>query len=570
MIALLCYSALAQDFRSTAFLTMAFAICIFLALLGYVLGQGSRECPTEQLTVKTSTGTFTGVIDPEFPHTRQFRAVPFAKPPVASLRWMPPQKLEPTDSHHYATRFPPSCPQFVSGVPTFWNGDLTRGNLIYNGAQNDTSGLVGEATSEDCLYLAIWTPTLASNETTAEQDELLPVLFFMTGGGFYMGGVDIPWQMPTSWVERSRSHIVVTINYRVGIFGFPNARGLDDQNLGILDQRAALEWVRDNIAAFGGDPTRITQMGRSAGATSVDMHSYAWHDDPIAQAIYMQSGTVFSTNPLRFAPPAYSNFSFVARRLGCEPPCGRGGEQDEAERAAAELDCMRRLSYMQIVNFVGQYGDNGTAPPLTFAWTPDDRVVFYNYTARSEEGLIARVPYMMSVAANEWSSLVPWPTDNTTAGPSQSEITELNVESYVCPTLKSTVYRNRLGAETPVFRFQWAGTFPNLNVYEWLGAYHASDIPMFFGTYHLLDHVAASTEFQAQVSVALQDHILAFVKDPHQGPQREYGWLPMDASEPDGGHLLRFGAGGKAVQHIDGVEVDGVCLGLREYDPFPE
>lgn len=96
----------------------------------------------------------------------------------------------------------------------------------------------------------------------------------MTGGGFIIGGIDIPWQMPTSWVERSKSHIIVTINYRVNIFGFPNARGLKDgeQNLGILDERAALEWVRDNIAAFGGDPTRITQWGRSAGALSADIH----------------------------------------------------------------------------------------------------------------------------------------------------------------------------------------------------------------------------------------------------------------------------------------------------------
>lgn len=541
-------------------------------LAGFALGQEPQECPTKHATVTTSTGTFTGLIDAEFPHTRQFRAVPFAKPPVASLRWLPPQKvMSGPDSHHYSTKFPPSCPQFVSAVPGFWNGDLTRGNLIFNGGQNDTSGLVGEATSEDCLYLAIWAPIIPDAGAAVKQDEpLLPVLFFMTGGGFVMGGVDIPWQMPTSWVERSRSHIVVTINYRVGIFGFPNARGLEDQNLGILDQRAALEWVRDNIAAFGGDPARITQMGRSAGATSVDMHAYAWHDDPIAQAIYMQSGTALSTNANRPVDLAHSNFSFVARHLGCESPCS---EQMGNQQAAgmAELDCMRRLSFMQIVNFVGQYGDKGATPPLSFSWIPDDRVIFSNYTARSEAGLFARLPYMISAAANEVSSLIPWPSENVTEGPWQPSVTALDVAGFVCPTFKSTVYRNRLGDDqnVPVFRFQYAGTFPNLNVYKWLGAYHASDIPMFFGTYHLLDHIADSTSFQAEVSMALQDHVLSFVKDPYQGPQREYGWLPMVTTETNGGHLLRFGTGNKVVHHIDGVEVDGVCLGLREYDPFP-
>ena len=98
---------------------------------------------------------------------------------------------------------------------------------------------------------------------------------------------------------------------------------------------------------------------------------------------------------------------------------------------------------------------------------------------------------------------------------------------------------------------------------------HASDIPISFGTYRLLDHVANSTEFEVEVSRAMQDHIRAFVEDPYQGPQKSMGWRPMIASEPNGGDLIRFGAGGKVVQHIDGVEVDGVCIGLREYDPFP-
>ena len=241
---------------------MKLAILSLLALAtDSVLAREANCSGSDHLTVQTSTGTYTGLIDPKFPKTRQFRAIPFAKPPVLSRRWLPPQKLSsPPSEYHYATQFPPSCPQFVTAVTSLWNQNLTKGNLIYNGHQNDSSGLVGEATSEDCLYLAIWTPTAAPNAT-------LPVLFFMTGGGFEIGGVDIPWQLPTSWVERSQSHIVVTINYRLSIFGFPNARGLadGDQNLGILDQRVALEWVRDNIAAFGGDPNRITHGGSLLG-----------------------------------------------------------------------------------------------------------------------------------------------------------------------------------------------------------------------------------------------------------------------------------------------------------------
>ncbi|KAJ4290191.1 hypothetical protein N0V90_010406 [Kalmusia sp. IMI 367209] len=521
----------------------------------------AKYSTSDLLTVRTSTGTFTGLIDPKFPNTRQFRTIPFAKPPVSSRRFLPPQKLSsPPSEHHYAWRFPPSCPQFVTAVESMWNKNLTKGNLIYNGNQNDSSGLVGEATSEDCLYLAVWTPSgaaLLSNAT-------LPVLFFMTGGGLVIGGIDIPWQMPTSWVERSQSHIVVTINYRLNIFGFPNARGLADghQNLGILDQRAALEWVRDNIAAFGGDPKRITQWGRSAGALSADVHAYAFHEDPIAQAYWLNSGTIFAGSLKQ--DPTHSNFSFVARHVGCNSP----SSGDEDESSAAELDCMRQVPFALIENFIGQYGDRGETPALTFSLIPDDRIVFTDYNARSEAGKIARAPVIMSNAANEFSSLVPWPAQNLSEGPYQPSVTTGDI-AFVCATFNSTVYRNRMGADVPVFRFQHAGTFPNLNVYKWLGAYHASDIPMAFGTYDLLDGIANATKFEAEVSQSMQDHVLAFVKDPYHGPQKAMGWMPLVASDLHGGDLIRFGANGKVSQHINGVDVDGVCQGLREYDPFP-
>jgi acetylcholinesterase len=529
---------------------MKLAILPFLALtIDAVLGDESN------LTVRTSTGIFTGIVDPKFPHTRQFRAIPFAEPPIVSRRWLPPQKLSSSASeHYYAKRFPPSCPQFVTAVTSLFNLNYTKGNLIYNGNQNDSSGLVGEATSEDCLYLAVWTPSA----TAARPKDGFPVLFFMTGGGFAIGGIDIPWQMPTSWVERSQSHIVITINYRVNIFGFPNARGLadGDQNLGILDQRAALQWTRDNIAAFGGDPKRITQWGRSAGSISADIHAYAFHEDPIAQAYYLQSGTIFSSPLTR--DPLFSNFSFVARHVGCE-----------AEDGTEELDCMRQVPFAQIENFIGQYGDRGEMPTLSFLPMPDDRIVFTNYEARSEAGKIARRPVIISNTANEFSSLVPWPIQNLTEGPYQPTITAGDIAFGVCPTFNSTVYRNRMGADVPVFRFQHAGVFPNLNPFKWLGAYHASDIPISFATYGLLDHIANSSTFEAEVSRSTQDHILAFVKDPYHGPQKKMGWMPLVASDPHGGDLIRFGANGKVSQHVDGIEVDGVCQGLRQYNPFP-
>jgi acetylcholinesterase len=371
----------------------------------------------------------------------------------------------------------------------------------------------------------------------------------------------------TPWVERVQSAIIVTINYRVNIFGFPNARGLaqGEQNLGILDQRAALEWTYDNIAAFGGDPGRIMHWGRSAGSFSVDVHSYAYYDDPIAQSYFMESGTLFSLPLLEDA--THSNFSFVAKNVGCEAPCGVDCVDDDGQ---AELDCMRLVSANQIINFLGLYGDRGEQPPLNFNLVPDDEVVFRDYHARSKEGKIASLPSIISFTANEWSSLAPWPKDNLTEGPWFPPILEMDIAFGACGTYNSTVYRNRLSTkEAPVFRFQYAAEFPNMNVYDWLGAYHNSETPLIFGQYRLLDHIAETTEFQIEVSESMQDHIMAFAQNPYNGPQDAFGWEPQVTSEPNGGVILRFGSGGIAAHIVDGIEVDGVCLGAGEYDPFP-
>ncbi|KAF2181535.1 alpha/beta-hydrolase [Zopfia rhizophila CBS 207.26] len=532
---------------------MKFMLLSLVSLAATIVAGHADHADTnasDQLTVKTSTGTYTGLIDPKFPKTRQFRSIAFAEPPVKSRRWLPPQKLSPSSEHYNSYDLPPSCPQFVSSVPSLLSEYFADGALIYNGNQNHTSGLVGAATSEDCLYLAVWTPANATCNSK------LPVLFFMTGGGFQGGGVNLPYQLPTDWVERSQSHIVVTINYRVNIFGFPDAAGLSEQNLGILDQRAALEWVRDNIASFGGDPTAITQWGQSAGSMSTDVHAHAFYEDPIAHAYFLQSGTVFSGAAV--ADTTFSNFSFVAQHFGCNSTSGNN--------SAAELDCMRAVPFEQVSNFVGQYGDSGAVPALSFLPVVDERIVFSDYAARASSGKVARLPTILSNTANEASSLVPFPVENQTAGFPQEVILAVELAQFICPTYNSTLERNHLSI--PVYRYQHAGTYPNLNPVEWIGAYHGSDIPMNFGTYDLVKGLGDAIQLEIETSRAMQDHILAFAKDPYYGPQK-LDWEPLNASAPQGGKLIRFGADGKAVQYVDGIDVDGICQGVGEYDAFP-
>jgi carboxylesterase type B len=161
-------------------------------------------------------------------------------------------------------------------------------------------------------------------------------------------------------------------SYRLNIFGFPNAAALNqsDLNLGLLDQRLGLEWVRSNIATFGGDPSRISLWGQSAGAMSVDYYNFAYPTDPIVSGLIMDSGTALL--PSGTYDPTHSNFTFVAGQFGC-------GKLS----ADAELSCMRNVSSVAIESFLKSYGDNGTQPSVSFNPVIDNRTKFANYTARA-------------------------------------------------------------------------------------------------------------------------------------------------------------------------------------------
>jgi len=156
----------------------------------------------DPVQVTANTGIYTGIINQTTPNVRQFRNIPFALPPTGERRWLPPVAVSSAANTKYdSTRFPPSCPQYAP----------------YNSTSSPYIALVPEfvaaptkadqysKTSEDCLSLAVWTPI------GAERGAKLPVLMFMTGGGFQTGGIDIPYQFHHHWVQRTKAHIVVTI-----------------------------------------------------------------------------------------------------------------------------------------------------------------------------------------------------------------------------------------------------------------------------------------------------------------------------------------------------------------------
>lgn len=168
----------------------------------------------------------------------------------------------------------------------------------------------------------------------------------------------------------------------MNIFGFSGAPGLV-QNVGLLDQRLAVEWVRDNIEGFGGDSRRITIFGQSAGGVSVDYYSYAWAQDPIVNGLISHSGTAFSLTP---NSPSLSAAYFynVSRSLGC------GGAENDTQTV---LECMRNQDFRAILKSVAQVppAPSKAIPAPVFHPTVDNKTVFEDYSSLSASGKFMKV-----------------------------------------------------------------------------------------------------------------------------------------------------------------------------------
>lgn len=265
----------------------AAASCAVLVACG---GGGSDD----PLVRQTTAGTVAGADDSAGSGTYAWKGVPFAQPPVGPLRWAPPLPPQPWSGVRAATAFGPSCAQggrYFSPAP----GGAPFGLAVREGFGKP----VGE---EDCLTLNIWRP--------ASADARLPVVVFIYGGSNISGYTADPGYDGAQLARRANA-VVVTINYRLGVLGWldlpqlktGDARG-DSGNFALLDQMQALAFVRDNIAAFGGDAGNVTVMGQSAGA----VNTWALVASPAAagllhKAVPLSGGIAFSSraNAQRYA-----------------------------------------------------------------------------------------------------------------------------------------------------------------------------------------------------------------------------------------------------------------------------
>jgi len=223
--------------------------------------------------VKTANGTLEGTIDPAT-GIYSYKGVPFAAPPLGDLRWQPPQPVKPWNGVRKADKFGPQAMQ-----------RRVFSDMIFR----------SDGTSEDCLYLNVWTPT---NSSRAK----LPVLVYFFGGGFIAGDGS---EFRYDGESMARKGIVtLTVNFRLGAFGFFAHPALTQEsprhasgNYTLLDQSAALAWVQKNIAAFGGDPQRVTIAGESAGSVSVSAQMGSPLSKGLIAGAIGESGSIIGTLP---------------------------------------------------------------------------------------------------------------------------------------------------------------------------------------------------------------------------------------------------------------------------------
>ena len=250
------------------------------------LAEGSYD---KSLAVKCVNGTFVGR---KTENIIAYRGIPFVgAQPVGSLRWKAPVDVTADDGVYEA---------YYNAKSAYGNGDLETGSLYDQ--------------DEDCLYLNIWRADGASGEKK-------PVMVWIHGGAFEAGGTVDPMFDCHNFVKENPEVIVVTIAYRLGVFGFLHLSHLPDggeypdaQNLGLLDQKMALKWVHENIAGFGGDPDNVTIFGESAGAGSCTLVPLLEGSHAYFKRVIAQSGTPMLT---RDPKEAIACTDKLMEALGC-------------------------------------------------------------------------------------------------------------------------------------------------------------------------------------------------------------------------------------------------------------
>ncbi len=430
-----------------------------LELVALILAASASPAAAQTVTVAQGTLAGEALAD----GTRVFRGIPYAKAPVGDLRWRPPVAADGWQGTRDATKFGPACmqPEVKPGTDSAYAEHMP-------------------AISEDCLSLNIWTPKGAKKA---------PVMVWLHGGGL-AGGAGSSLFYNGSPLA-AQDVVVVTINYRLGLFGFLSHPGLSAEsphgasgNYGLLDQVEALKWVQKNAAAFGGDPDNVTIFGESAGGLSVmDLMASplaaGLFDKAIAQSAYMVTNPYLKTAAYGL-PSGEEIGATMATMLG-----------------APDVGALRAIDASTLVDAGGKAGF--FPQPVIDGWVLTKQVV-----ETFDAGEQAKVPLIAGFNAGEirtlWRLAPPIPADaatyekaiRTNYGDLADSFLKLypssDVEESVLAATRDGIYgwtaqhmaETQAAAGAPAFLYYWDHSYPSADARN-LHAFHAMEVPYVFG-----------------------------------------------------------------------------------------
>lgn len=480
--------------------------------------------------IRTSEGAVAGKILPS--GVKAWFGIPFAKPPVQNLRWAPPQPIS------------------WNGV---WNADRKMPECIQVLRPHNINHYFGEeATSEDCLYLNVWSPQ------SSHAGSNLPVIVFIYGGGGTIGSSGIALYGGES-VAKSGKAVFVNLNYRLGILGFmahpelTREQGGHSGNYAYLDQNLAIRWVHDNIAQFGGDPNKIIIMGQSAGAGSVVAQTFSPLSKGLFRGAVMSSGCNwgggFQGQPMPGLADGEKVGLEVQKRLG-----------------AASLEDMRqvpadKILALQAENQVGNSNPGIRAGAIIDGYfTPKSRLETLQAHAFNDVPIIASfnhedldasnplvnaksVAEYQEIAANMYGAdapaflkLFPVTQDSDIRKVGIDAAREANLEqnARTCARLQSQYNKSPAYIDTFSLNPSFA---PGVKIADMnpatAGAYHTADIPFWFGTqdvFNMFRQTRAWNAWDRKLSAAMMDSLIAFADtgNPNTPDVKWPAWSPKN------------------------------------------
>ncbi len=506
-----------------------FLTTIYVFTLSSIMAQNNNAFPVQ---AKVKNGIIEGNYDT---HTgiQTYFGVPFAKPPLGDLRWKAPQPLDNWKGVKETKAFSPRPMQ----------------NLVFGDMKSRSNGV-----SEDCLYLNIWTPAKYDTKD-------LPVLVYFFGGGYVAGDASENRYDGESMAKQGM--VVVTVNYRLNIFGFFAHPELSEEasykasgNYGLLDQQAALQWVHDNIASFGGDPSKVTIAGESAGSISVSYQMASpLSKNLIAGAIGESGAGIHPT--LAPIPLAEAELAGAAFAKSIEVPTLKELRALSTREIYEKYNESDRFGFLIVLD---GYFLPKTLPeifeakeqaqvPLLLGWNSAENsgMAFMQGMPYTKDNFVARVKKVYPKNHEKVQELYP----HSTAKEIEWAATNLASDRFIAYSTWKWFDLHRKNSEQPVYRYLYSKSRPPLKDQNLtagfagvtmekdenapepikpIGAPHACEIEYCMGNLNLIDDYAW-TEDDYKVSETMQNYFANFIKTGNPNGDNLPQWDAANAND---------------------------------------